>query len=88
MPPTQLPAVLPTTWTLSVSYRTPKGGGLLLATQLAAHDTVLQDTVAAAGTIGRLTPAYYGFCDPPGRDGSSKSCKPEALPLTLPILVW
>jgi hypothetical protein len=46
-----------------------------------------QDTLAGVDTIGRVTPAYYGFGGPPGRDGSSTSCKPGGLPRAMPILV-
>ncbi len=94
-----LPAVflaLPIAWLPSyvagaifvgVIYPNLKRLGLLLATQPVTHDTVIQATEAAAGTIGRMTPAYYGFGGPPVEHGSSTSCKPGALPLTVAKLV-
>lgn len=59
------------------------------APSYSAGDTRHHDTgsVAAAGTIGRMTPAYYGFGGPPVEHGSSKSCKPGVLPLTIARLV-
>ena len=70
-----------------VSYRTHKCGGLRLTRLPVTRDTVLQDTLAGVDTIGRLTPAYYGFCYPPVEHGSSTNCKPGALPLALARLV-
>jgi hypothetical protein len=42
-----------------------KPRSLYLARPPVTHDTAIQDTEAVAATIGRMTPARYGFGGPP-----------------------
>jgi hypothetical protein len=65
--------LLRTSWrSVRCHLTAPKEGGLRLTRQPVAHDTVIQETVAAVDTIGRMTPLAAA-----GRPTRIERLKPE-----------